>query len=95
MFFSSMTSLARKGEKFTVNIQQGARFTSNVSNHPTVANTIMPAFDSIAFGPHAVSREMVKDVQGPNRKDSETADTRDIINFTCLPHPSCLLLVLA
>lgn len=77
MFFSSMTSRARKGEKFTMNTQQGAKFTSDVSNQSTAANTIMPAFNSITFGPHTVSREIVKDVQGPNEKDSETADTRD------------------
>lgn len=73
-----------------MSIHQGAKFRSNVSNQPT--NTIMIAVN-ITFGPYTVNREIVKNVQGPNEKDCETADTRDTVNFTCLPHPSCLLLV--
>lgn len=89
-----MTSPDRKGEKFTMNIQQGAKFRSNVSNQSTVTSTIMIAFN-ITFGPQTVNREIVKNVQGPNEKDCETADTRDTVDFTCLPHPGCLLLVFA
>lgn len=36
-----MTSPDRKGEKFTMNVQQGAKFIINASNYLTVANTIM------------------------------------------------------
>lgn len=76
-----------------MHIQQGTKCRSNVSNQSTVTSTVMIAFNSITFGPHTVNREIVKNVQGPNEKHCETADTRDIANFTRLPHPGCLLLV--